>query len=110
MLHTYRALTVFQHYDARYPQEDFLEEKEWPAACLTSKYWKDVLLFGLQVFGPDLVSQEGVIKTTIYRDGAEIGKLFFTTWYSTLDRCRKYTFYYKDKAHGLYTIRVFEEE
>ena len=108
MMHTYRALTVFQHHDARYPQEDFLEEKEWPAPCLNHRYWKDVPLFGLQVFGPELVDQEGIIKTTVYRDDTEIGKLFFSTWESF--GTRKYAFHFRDKNHGLMTVRVFEEE
>ena len=77
---------------------------------LTAHSWKDTLLFSMQAFGPEIVSQEGAIKCTIFRDNSEIGMLFFTTWYSSRDQCRKFAFHYKDKAHGLYTIRVFEEE
>ena len=107
MMHTYRATTVFQHWDSQFPQEDFLEEWEWASARLTARSWKNVLL-GLQLFGPELVSQEGIVKTTIYRDDAEIGKLFFLTWecFGT----RKFAFHFRDRNHGITTIRVFEEE
>ena len=110
MLHQYRAVTVLQHHDAEGPKEEWLETREWPAASLTAHMWKNTLLYSLQFFGPEIVSRDGRIECTLFRDDSEIGKLFFTTWYSSLDQCRKYAFLYKDKAHGLYTIRVFKED
>ena len=106
-MHTYRALRVHQHYDDRYPQEDFLEELEWQAPCLTSRTWNDTLLFGLQGYEFD-IREEGVIKTYIYRDDIEIGKLFLTSWESF--GIRKYAYHYRDANHGITTIRVYEEE
>lgn len=107
-MHIYRALTIFKHWDSRFPQKDFLEEKEWQAPYLTSRTWKDVLLYGLQLYNQELVSQEGIVETVIYRDNAEIGKLFFSTW--GMLRHRKYAFHFRDNNHGITTVRVFEEE